>query len=103
MLNQIVLCGKLFSIRDESVVLICTTPDSNETKYIEVFMSENILNNCKQYLKGQDLIGIKGYIDAVETTPKGYNHKQIKLMVVATKVSFLSSVAKEAMTNVESD
>ena len=103
MLNQIVLCGRLYSIRQESVVLECTTPESNETKYIEVFMSESILNNCKQYLKGQDIIGIKGYIDTVEMVPKGYKHKQIKHMVVATKVSFLSSQAKEAMTNVESD
>lgn len=103
MLNQIVLCGRLFSIRDESVVLECNTPESTESKYIEVFMSESILNNCKQYLKGQELIGIKGYIDTVEIVPKGYNHKQIKHMVVATKVSFLSSNAKEAMTNVESN
>lgn len=103
MLNQIVLCGRLFSIRQESVVLECNTPESNEPKFIEVFMSESILNNCKQYLKGQDLIGIKGYIDTAEIVPKGYNHKQIKHMVVATKVSFLSSQAKEAMTNVESD
>jgi single-stranded DNA-binding protein len=85
------------------MLLECSHPDIKETFPLEVFASEKILENCSQYLKPKDLIGIKGYTITEWITLDGYPDKLLKTKVIATKVSFLSSQAKEAMRDVESD
>ena len=103
MLNQTVIVGKFIRLKEESLVLECSHPDINKTFPLEVFASEKILENCAQYLKLKDLVGIKGYTITEEVTLDGYPDKLLKTKVIATKVTFLSSNAKEAMTSVESD
>ena len=103
MLNQSVIVGKFIRLKETSMILECSHPEVNRIFPLEVFASEKILENCAQYLKPKDLVGIKGYTITEEVTLDGYPDKLLKTEVIATKVSFLSSNAKEAMTNVESD
>lgn len=82
MLNQIVLVGRLKYIGLDFIELAVNKKDNpEEYDIIPVTLSENIVDNVKNYCTLEDVVGIKGNI----------SNKDGRLIIVANKVTFLSS------------
>lgn len=95
MLNQVVLVGRVTECRDmlyndsEVYAVILKVPQSFKTndKYLDSFIpvlikSKNIIDNTKEYVGKDDIIGVKGYIENLDGNAN---------MVIADKITFLSS------------
>lgn len=100
MLNQTVLVGRLVSdpqineTENGAKITVITLAVSRsfknangeyETDFIECALYKGIAENTTQYCKKGDLVGIKGRLQT----------KDNKIIVVAEKVTFLSSNRKE--------
>lgn len=95
MLNQVVLVGRVTECRDmlyndgEVYAVILKVPQSFRTndKYLDSFIpvlikSKNIIDNTKEYVGKDDIIGVKGYIENLDGNAN---------IVIADKITFLSS------------
>lgn len=94
MLNGYTLVGRLAYIGEDYMVLKVTRQYKNsdgeyETDKFNVYMSDNILKNTKEYCKVGDVIGVKGTMQSLEYEVDGKMHRRLKLL--ADKVTFLSS------------
>ena len=91
MLNQVVIVGRISHITDSKITIAVSRSYKNEegvydTNFIPVKIKGGIANNVSTYCKKGDVIGIKGRLE----TDHG------KLLLLAEKVSFLSSGKHEA-------
>ena len=95
MLNQVVLVGRATEFRDmlyndsEVYAIILKVPQSFKTsdKYLDSFIpvlikSKNVIDNTKEYVGKDDIIGVKGYIENLDGNAN---------IVIADKITFLSS------------
>ena len=93
MLNQVILVGRLDSIKeigDGNVLITITTPRSfknemgeYETDYIDILLKGNIAQSTLEYCKNGDLIGVKGRIEHIK--------ESVIPAIIAEKITFLSS------------
>lgn len=86
-MNQFVLVGRVtdplkVSSNSKNVLLPlkCVTGDEHYILYIKI--TGSILKNAMEYLKENDLVGIKGHFES-----KGLDHRSL----VCDKITFLSS------------
>lgn len=96
MLNQIVLVGRLYEIciidEDKSKLTIAVPRSyKNEegeydTDFINCILNGAISKNTLEYCKTGDVIGIKGRVES---------YKDKSIMIIAEKVTFLSSNKEE--------
>jgi predicted fused transcriptional regulator/phosphomethylpyrimidine kinase len=83
MLNQCILVGRVLTIDDCGIVITVTNGKIEQN--IPIRVSENILNNVKEYCKTGDVIGIKGMINMMGTS----------ITIMADKITFLASKTAE--------
>ena len=90
MLNNVVLVGRINKIPQITANTIqlkvprnYKNPDTNlyDDDLITITLRENLYKNLKDYCKENDIVGIKGHIEA---TP-------LEIKIVADKVTFLST------------
>ena len=90
MLNMVTLVGRINKIHNITLNTIQLkvprnhkNPDTNlyDDDLITITLTENIYANLKDYCKENDLVGIKGHIEA---TP-------LEIKIIADKVTFLST------------
>ena len=108
MLNQVVLVGRLTSnleakeLEDGKKVTNMTlaiprsfknADGEYETDFIECTLWNNIAENTAEYCKKGDIIGVKGRLQTDSYEKDG--NKMKSLNVVAEKITFLSSKAKD--------
>ena len=109
MVNQIVLAGRLVNdpVLEEKeegkklVTITVSVPRSYknvdgtyENDFIKCILWNGIAENCHEYCKKGDIVGVKGRIQT--TTKETESGEKIYSMdIVAEKVSFLSSGRKE--------
>lgn len=101
MLNQIVLAGRIakeiedIKLENGKGASIMTLSVSRNYKnkegeydrdYIDCILYNGIANNCKEYCKKEDLVGIKGHLQSRTNI-----EENSKTLVVVEKVTFLSS------------
>lgn len=108
-MNQVILLGRVVRFEDTTeygkeacvVTLVTPRPYKNEEGIYEedffdvVLRSSNMISNTKDYIKKGDLVGIKGVLEMFVYT-KTEGEKEIKMrktLIVANKVTFLSSNA----------
>lgn len=96
MTNYVVLVGRIKEFKENekgtSIVLAVTRTFKNangeyEIDCVEISLPGTIGENTKEYCKPNDIIGIKGRIQKLESDNE--------LIIVAGKVTFLSSSRKE--------
>ena len=98
MLNQSILVGRVSDFKRNSMTLAVPRPYKNEdgiyeSDFITCKLSGNILNNAKEYIQQGDMVGIKGRIEQQTTDSR--------LLVVAEKLTFLSSKRENEETKEE--
>ena len=90
MLNNVVLVGRINKIPQITANTIqlkvprnYKNPDTNlyDDDLITITLRENLYKNLKDYCKENDIVGIKGHIEA---TP-------LEIKIIADKVTFLST------------
>ena len=90
MLNNVVLVGRIDKIPQITANTIqlkvprnLKNPDTNlyDDDLITITLTDNLYKNLTDYCKENDLVGIKGHIEA---TP-------LEIKIIADKVTFLSS------------
>jgi single-strand DNA-binding protein len=86
MLNQVVIAGRISHMTDSKITLAVSRPYKNEagiydTDFIPVKIKGGIAETVLAYCKKTDVVGVKGRLEV--------DHG--KLILVAEKVSFLSS------------
>ena len=88
MLNNVMLIGRVTEISEKFNLNISVNNAADERVDVRIFISEGMKDNVKQYLHVGDLVDIKGQLkqDSV-------NHNTV---VLAQKISFLSSASDEA-------
>ena len=92
MLNQIIIVGRIHSIKDYGVIIRNSIPEGDEDHRtfreidIPVTLPGSLMKNTLEYCKEGDVVGIHGCIDVNE-------HK--RLFLRANKISFLSSKQPE--------
>lgn len=109
MLNNLVICGRIVSdpeIKETengrkfcNVTLAVPRSFKNddgiyETDFIPVVLWRGIAENVKEYCRKGDVVGVRGRLESSITTDDGQTteeNKKINLIVVAERVSFLSS------------
>lgn len=79
MLNQCILVGRILTTDDYGMII--TVTNGKVEQNIPIKVSENILNNVKEYCKIGDVIGIKGMINMMGTS----------ITIIADKITFLAS------------
>lgn len=90
MLNQVVVVGRIYSIKNGELVMAVPRSFKNDngeydTDYIEAKLSKSIMDNVSSYCEIGDLVGIKGRLESDIN----------KMFVIAEKVTFLSSRKKD--------
>ncbi len=108
MLNQIILVGRLTeNVEMETlengrkvanIILAVNRSYKNaegmyETDFIKCTLWNGIAENTAEYCRKGDLLGIKGRLET-ETFENENGEKQYKLIVIAERVTFLSSNKK---------
>ena len=98
MLNQSVIVGRVANFQRNSITLAVPRSYKNkegmyETDFITCKLCGSMLENAKEYLKNGDLIGIKGRLEQQTTDSR--------LLVVAEKLTFLSSKRENEETKEE--
>lgn len=64
MLNQVVVVGKVKLIDTKANVIVINCETKEDTDNLIGFeVSNNIMKNCKEYLKVNDVVGIKGHLE----------------------------------------
>ena len=101
MLNQLVLVGriakeiediKLENGKSASIMTLSVPRIYKNIKgeydidYIDCILYDGIADNCKEYCKNGDLVGVKGRLQSKTNIEENSN-----TLVVAEKISFLSS------------
>ena len=82
MSNSCVLVGRLTKdIEGDTILLAVNRSFKNETDFIPVEVWGGISENAKEYCHKGDLVGIRGRLET----------KENKLVVIAEKMTFLSS------------
>lgn len=109
MLNQVVLVGRLTQDPEvvktdngKSVANICLAVQRNfknskgvyETDFINCTLWEAIASNTSEYCRKGDIVGVKGRMQTSSYEDKE-GKKEIKLEIVAEKVTFLSGPHKD--------
>ena len=113
MLNQLTLVGRIIrSGKDDAgSIITIKVPRAykNEEGIYEVdifdihILADNMMKNVAEYCKEGDLIGIKGRLQMYKYESDG--KKMRKTLILAEKITFLSSAAKEpgSVNDEESD
>lgn len=88
MLNQVVIVGRVYEIKDSGVELAVPRSYKNsegvyDTDFIDVRLYNALNDNVKEYCTKGDIVGVKGRLERLEHSGA--------LSVVAEKVTFLSS------------
>ena len=105
MLNQIVLVGRLVSDpTDNKITLAVNRSYKNaegvyETDFIDIRIFGTIASNTCEYCKKGDIIGVKGRLEGIREDD-GDGHFKNETVVVAEKITFLSSRHDTDMRNV---
>lgn len=101
MLNQLVLVGriakeiediKLENGKSESIITLSVSRNYKNKEgeydidYIDCILYNGIADNCKEYCKKGDLVGVKGRLQSRTNIEENSN-----TLVVAEKISFLSN------------
>ena len=86
MLNQAIIIGRISHIADSKITVAVSRPHKNEegvydTDFIPVKIKGGVAETVLAYCKKTDVVGVKGRLEV--------DHG--KLILVAEKVSFLSS------------
>lgn len=91
MLNQVELVGRINKEIENNILSLAIPRSSKnengeyETDFIDIYVSGNIAKSTSEYTKKGDIVGIKGRLERMPQI------NQKNLMVVAEKVTFLSS------------
>ena len=93
MLNNLVLVGRVVSLPTLhkplkiAVARSYKNPDTSsyETDFIDITLTNSILENAQNYLSIGDIIGIKGHLEGSTLEPK---HNEIKIIV--DKLTYLT-------------
>ncbi|MDY6015013.1 MAG: single-stranded DNA-binding protein [Bacilli bacterium] len=108
MLNQAVLVGRLVADPEvkelesgksvSNITIACPRSYKNadgeyETDFIDVSLWDGVAQNTAEYCKKGDIIGVKGRLQTDSYEKDG--NKMKSLSVVAEKITFLSSKAKD--------
>lgn len=108
MLNQVIIVGRLVADPEmvelengkkvSNLTLAVQRPYKNmdgiyETDFITCTLWDSIANNVKEYCHKGDILGVKGRLQS--ETQEINDEKKYKLVVVAEKVTFLSSKKDE--------
>ena len=94
MLNQCVIVGRLVHVGKDHIVLkTARSYKEPNGEYLfdsfNIYLSNNILDNTRNYCKQGDVIGIKGRMESPEYEQDGKVYRQLK--IIGEKVTFLSS------------
>lgn len=81
MLNQVVLVGRIMDIKDNVLKMNIPERDAEDIR-VNVELTEDMVNNMREYVAVGDLVGVKGKI--VNNARKG-------MKIKASKITFLSS------------
>lgn len=108
MLNQAVLVGRLVADPEvkelesgksvSNITIACPRSYKNadgeyETDFIDVSLWDGVAQNTAEYCKKGDIIGVKGRLQTDSYEKDG--NKMKSLIVVAEKITFLSSKSKD--------
>ncbi len=80
MINNVMLSGQYKGIENDSLLLKIDSLENNQVARINI--SEDLKEKLENWLKIDDVIGIKGYIDINDIH---------RIIVIATKIMFLSN------------
>jgi len=84
MSNIVIIIGRILEFQDENYIKVVTTRNFKnadgvyESDFIEIKLSEIIMNKTKEYCKKGDLVSIKGRIESGN-------------IIVAESITFLNS------------
>jgi single-strand DNA-binding protein len=101
MLNQIVLVGRLVSNPEGNTINLAVNRSYKnaegiyETDFIDIKLSKTIAENVKEYCKKGDIVGIKGTLQQRDIDDGDGHILAHGAVVVADKVTFLSSKGGE--------
>jgi len=108
MLNQVVICGRLVNepVMEEkedkkTTTITVAVPRSYknldgtyDTDFVKCTVWSAIAENCCEYCKKGDIVGVKGRIQTT-TIEKESGEKEYSMEIICEKLSFLSSGRKE--------
>ena len=88
MLNQVVIVGRVYEIKDGGIELVVPRSYKNsegeyDNDYVDVRLYNALNDNVKEYCMKGDIVGVKGKLERLEHSGA--------LSVVADKVTFLAS------------
>ncbi len=105
MLNQIIIVGRLVSDPTNNKITLAVprnyknSEGEYETDFIDAYISGSIATNVCEYCKKGDIVGVKGRLESTkEDDGDGHFIKRV-MIVVAEKVTFLSSRHDVEMQN----
>ena len=86
MVNSVMLVGRLVKLNNDIMTLLVNRNFKNEngeydSDEIKCVISGGLLDNVKEYVKNNDIVGVRGRLEI----------KEDELIVIAEKISFLSS------------
>lgn len=88
-MNNMCTCiGRVIEISEKYNLKLTIPMAADETVEVQIFISEGMKNNIKEYLHVGDLVGIRGRLKQ-----DSINHNTI---VLADKIAFLSKASDEA-------
>lgn len=88
-MNNAILVGRIKGIEEDTNVIMIEVSTKETTTLLPVKLSEGIADRVKEYCKVDDVVGIKGSLTCEEINGN--------VLIVAEKVSFLSSKAEEEL------
>ena len=94
MINGYALVGRIARMLDDCIIISVVRSYKNsegeyESDLFNIYMSDNILKNTKEYCKVGDVVGVKGHMQSIEYTKDSTTYRRIRLL--ADKLTFLSS------------
>lgn len=102
MLNNFVLVGRIVTMPTKleklKIAVARTYKNDNEmydTDFIEITLTNRMLENTIEYYKVGDIIGVKGRIETNTTSDPLDLYTKKELVLIADKVTFLSSKREE--------
>lgn len=91
--NMAMLIGRVKEISPNKNLRLVLTMSAEETVELNVFIPAGMKNNVEQYLHEGDIVGVKGHLKE--------DSKNHSVLVMADKLSFLSSPTEEPSTDDE--
>lgn len=82
MLNQVVLVGRVKEWRNDKIFVLSIPSSEEETVDIPITISENMMDNVKNYMEINSVVGVKG---------KFMNNDNHKVILFSDRISYLSS------------